>query len=651
MVNARLGCTSPVIMSIDSRLETSLWSRSICPLVTCLVSSPHDRAKGIMIVSSHWPAKCRESDLVQGYDSVFVAPSANEFSYSEGLGAEAYLSNAVTSSSDLASDSPELESWIRDWSSEYHLSPSRSLLLSGFEFEPNARAIEVGGGCGAITRFLAERLSSVTMVEGSAARAAIARQRTRDMQHVKIIRARFQDVDYESKFDLAFCIGVLEYSGVYFQGDNPFDSALGELSRMLGPNGSLVLAIENQFGLKYFASAGEDHVGRRFEGIEGYPHDRGGVRTFGRVELDEMLARHFSKRDWYYPFPDYKTPSCVLDEHFLGSGDAGELISQLRSRDYGRKRRALWDERLAVFEFDRNRMLPDLSNSFLVVASKGSRPQATFGQAGVLESISRVPEMRVRSVINASAGGWQVRKSPGPRAAPLEGLSTRPSSAPWVRSVSVQSDLLMRAKDKKFGHQEAVDVTSPWFQWLRDASESEGGRYGDLPGEYIDRMWKNAYVVDGHCSFIDDEWNWVHRISAKSLIIRSVFWFCYETDGLLDVSEWLGRTSIFRMASNLAESNGVDLTRRDFAVFADLESGFVGSVYGIDKERMRRRLLGLVMMPRRRAIRRIHGAAASFGERVHASTCARARALHSLGTSTATIARLDWSAGQSAKGR
>ena len=44
------------------------------------------------------------------------------------------------------------------------------------------------------------------------------------------------------------------------------------------------IAIENKFGIKYWAGATEDHTGRIFDGIQGY----GGVervRTFSRYAL------------------------------------------------------------------------------------------------------------------------------------------------------------------------------------------------------------------------------------------------------------------------------------------------------------------------------------------------------------------------------
>ena len=46
-------------------------------------------------------------------------------------------------------------------------------LFSVFDFDRRARVLEVGCGCGAITRFLGEEFDQVTAIEGSERRAEI----------------------------------------------------------------------------------------------------------------------------------------------------------------------------------------------------------------------------------------------------------------------------------------------------------------------------------------------------------------------------------------------------------------------------------------------------------------------------------------------
>ena len=56
-------------------------------------------------------------------------------------------------------------------------------------------------------------------------------------------------------------IGVLEYQGSYTNSENPYKDFLKKIKQLLKPNGKLLIAIENQYGLKYWCGAREDHTG------------------------------------------------------------------------------------------------------------------------------------------------------------------------------------------------------------------------------------------------------------------------------------------------------------------------------------------------------------------------------------------------------
>jgi SAM-dependent methyltransferase len=177
------------------------------------------------------------ADLVLDGSGVWRLRGHERFAYSDGSESEAYLGSVLARAKDLGSDSAELESAIRDWPSEYHLSPARSRLLSGFRFRRDARVLEVGSGCGAITRFLGETFDSVVAVEGSPSRAALARMRTRDLPGVTVVCAPFHDLRPQIAFDYIFCVGVLEYSSSFVAGADPHDVVLRRFAEWLAPAG------------------------------------------------------------------------------------------------------------------------------------------------------------------------------------------------------------------------------------------------------------------------------------------------------------------------------------------------------------------------------------------------------------------------------
>ena len=106
-----------------------------------------------------------------------------------------------------------------------------------------------------------------------------------------------------------------EYANLFTRSDNPAQTLLEKISKNLKPNGKLILAIENQIGLKYFAGALEDHLGQPMIGIENrYYKDQ--PQTFGRKILTGMLNKAgFKSIELLAPFPDYKLPTFVITEN------------------------------------------------------------------------------------------------------------------------------------------------------------------------------------------------------------------------------------------------------------------------------------------------------------------------------------------------
>jgi len=265
------------------------------------------------------------SDFI--YDSatgVHIPPTDHKqisklFNYSDGKKIENYILNVIKNAKDISADSDELMSKVRDWISYYHLGVGRANILRIFDtFPKNARIIEFGSGCGAITRYLGENFQSIDAIEGSFLRAQITRERCRDLKNVRVFCSNFNKIKFNSSYDIATLIGVLEYAPMFFKkSEEPRDSCL-ELLKLarssLKKNGVLIIAIENKIGIKYWSGCPEDHTGEIFEGINGYPSNKGPL-TFSKKEIESLLRdAGFGKSSFYYCFPDYKFASTIISD-------------------------------------------------------------------------------------------------------------------------------------------------------------------------------------------------------------------------------------------------------------------------------------------------------------------------------------------------
>lgn len=252
------------------------------------------------------------------------------------------------------------------WPHLYHLSNIRENLLEWYDFNPEGTLLEIGSGCGAMTGLLCRKVKSVTAIELSKRRSMINATRNKDMNNLEIMVGNFTDIRLDQKFDYVTLIGVFEYSICYVGGRHPFDEMLARARSFLKPGGTLIIAIENKYGMKYFAGATEDHTGVTFDGIQNYNGvDR--VRTFSKGGITKLLeTAGFKNNTFYYPMPDYKLPSEIYsDEHLPSVGSI-----RMPAFSYDRPRVELFNENLAFDAVCEDGLFPQFANSFLIFSKE-----------------------------------------------------------------------------------------------------------------------------------------------------------------------------------------------------------------------------------------------------------------------------------------
>lgn len=267
------------------------------------------------------------------------------------------------------------------WPLYYHLSPQRGVLIDWVKFRKNATVLEIGAGCGAITETLVKKDVEVTALELSERRALVNAHRNSTAENLSIIIGNLEQLKAEQKFDYIVCVGVLEYAGTFIDSDTPYETFVQMLKAHLKDDGTLILAIENRLGLKYWAGAREDHTGGFFDSLNHYPQPKK-VQTFGRQELKDLLmVSGLPETTFYFPFPDYKHPTMVFSEVFAPSRTRFNFpLSALPAPAFDQSRTSLFSEGFAMQSIEANNLFPDFSNSFLVFASvqKKSSKQPLF---------------------------------------------------------------------------------------------------------------------------------------------------------------------------------------------------------------------------------------------------------------------------------
>ena len=341
--------------------------------------------------------------------------------------------------------------------------------------------------------------------------------------------------DIEEQFDWVLLIGVLEYAQLSGT-DCAFENQLEMAERCLAPNGQLVVAIENKFGLKYFNGCAEDHVGRPYFGLQDL-YSPTTARTFGRQELARLVAAAgFGHSKWYFPFPDYKFPSVILSEEAfdIPGFDSGDLLARSHARDYSGVNVRAFDEALVLSALERDGLLADLSNSFLLVASKSEPAASEPGAVAIAYSTSRAPQYATE--INFLRSGSRIEVAKKPLCPSLKRPELRVGDKLFAHRLGsdeyVQGRQLLwkvlKARASSARPEPTIQAFLPWWNFVLQHAVSIPGadatalRSYVLPGDMVDCTPFNLVETARGLVAIDLEWHSETQIPLGWVLTRGL---------------------------------------------------------------------------------------------------------------------------------
>ncbi len=437
---------------------------------------------------------------------------------------------------------PQLIEQRKSWPILYHLSPLRENIVDFVPMSPQDKVLEVGSGCGAITGALARKAGSVTCVDLSKKRSLINAYRHSDCDNITIHVGNFQDIEpgLSRDFNYICLIGVFEYGRGYIGGDHPYEEFLRILMGHLAPGGRILIAIENKYGLKYFAGCKEDHLGSYFSGIENY-QEGGNARTFSRQGLEKIFRScGVEEYHFYYPYPDYKFMTSVYsDERQPGRG---ELSNNLRNFD--RDRMVLFDEKLAFDGIVEEGLFSVFANSYMAVIG-GALPVQY-----VKYSNDRAREFRIRTEIGRDSQGRPVvRKYPltAEAADHVRGMAWACEKLTERYAGSELSVNRCRLAGQgndfhaEFEYVAGRPLTELLDECLEKGEQEEFWRYFERYVELIgfheeypvtdfDLIFSNLLVIGERWTLIDYEWTFERTMEARELAFRAVYCYLLENE-------------------------------------------------------------------------------------------------------------------------
>ncbi len=472
-------------------------------------------------------------------DRTLKRPRFNGIGSNDDAETEQSVYRAVVEAQDVSILSPEMLDANGSWPQRYYLNPTRSNLLRPLKRLIKGRVLEIGAGCGAITRFLGEETDAqILALEGSSVRARIAAERTRDLKNVTVMVEDIWKFPTKMTFDVITLIGVLEYSPVFTDKADPFREMLTHVRKLLKPSGVLIVAIENKLGLKYLAGSPEDNHGKAMYGVEGRYGPREAA-TLGHKEILTLLgSTGFPEVETYVPLPDYKLVRSVVSEAGMRhpTFDPAELVTTATRADNNFAQSPSFDVGAAFRQFHNNGLGIDISNSFLLVASKKhEREQKTLAWH---YSVERATEFATQITFDAAPRQGVIVKSERlaasvPAAGPVvDGQLTHTveKTRAYIAGTNLADDIYRVMAPDGWHVVDLATALNAYVDALvgvvQKETKSRPPRHIDtqIPGAYIDAVpQKFMHPADDKLVLRDLEWNWASIVSLGFLIYRAFF--------------------------------------------------------------------------------------------------------------------------------
>lgn len=503
--------------------------------------------------------KWKLSDFMLNDNNIYMQPIdyKENYYFSDGEAIENYMLEILEKVYDRSSLSDELENYIKDWPTMYHFSKTRSNLLRFLENSKlsNKKVLEIGSGCGALTRYLGEKFHQVDSIEGIYKRALITRKRTSDLNNVRIFCTNVNDINFEPEYDIVTLIGVLEYSPIFIERRTeqiiePAKILLENVSKSLKEDGILIISIENRIGLKYWLGFKDDHTGKLFDGLMNYPLAliRNCPITFSKKEIEKLLNDIGLKYiKFYYPFPDYKLPNIIISQQGCLLSNELNLYNLFDSffYDYSNLRKYLIiNDILVINSIIQENLLDTLSNSFLVLASKKDfeienfifKKYTSYRKRNFITETTLKHQDNNYYIFKKLIDGHNqniydkfkhniIEKEPYYKGKLLIFDLIEYINSPYLISKLIEySKILLDLSIKNF---------------YINKIDNEG--FALLDGKSVDfTFWNIIKDNDGNFIYIDKEWEFTQQISIDYLIFRNLLYFLLKyninlNENLLDL--------------------------------------------------------------------------------------------------------------------
>ena len=186
-------------------------------------------------------------------------------------------------------------------------------ILNWYPFQKKQDILEIGGNSGVLSNLFSERCNKVTTIEPNKENL----EKISKKENIEVIQTTLNNLKLSNKYDIITLIGTTERIKEVIGENLSLAEIIKILEKYLKPNGKILIATDNKFGLKFFAGNPEKILNKKFESLIGYNNETEKIETFTKSRLERILKELGYNTRFYYPLPDYKLPNVIFSDDQL----------------------------------------------------------------------------------------------------------------------------------------------------------------------------------------------------------------------------------------------------------------------------------------------------------------------------------------------
>lgn len=161
-------------------------------------------------------------------------------------------------------------------------------ILNWYPFNKTQKVLEVGKKSEELTKFLIDKCSSIQKIS-----------KIEELENI------------DAKFNIIILLGINENEKINLK------NLVKRLEGFLEMDGRILLAVDNKFGLRFWAGNPENILEKKFTSLLGYNNEYEKIETYTKKYIKTQLNEIGYKTRFYYPLPDYRRPNVIFSEDAL----------------------------------------------------------------------------------------------------------------------------------------------------------------------------------------------------------------------------------------------------------------------------------------------------------------------------------------------